>query len=80
MRTLVGKFSNFTIGFFHLHINIKAQLDIEMTKVSIYILRSQTTRGIWLAQCAGIDPFTLVLDLEGSDGRERGEVLLFFLF
>ncbi|KAL6559965.1 Cell wall protein rhd3 [Orobanche gracilis] len=35
--------------------------------------RSQTTKGIWMAHCVGIDPFTLVMDLEGTDGRERGE-------
>ncbi|XP_028789782.1 protein ROOT HAIR DEFECTIVE 3 homolog 1-like [Neltuma alba] len=35
--------------------------------------RSQTTKGIWMAKCAGIEPFTLVMDLEGTDGRERGE-------
>ncbi|XP_074288996.1 protein ROOT HAIR DEFECTIVE 3-like isoform X2 [Silene latifolia] len=35
--------------------------------------RSQTTRGIWLARCVGIEPCTLVMDLEGTDGRERGE-------
>ncbi|KAK9155118.1 hypothetical protein Sjap_002598 [Stephania japonica] len=35
--------------------------------------RSQTTRGIWLAKCTGIEPCTLVMDLEGTDGRERGE-------
>ncbi|GMY34577.1 protein ROOT HAIR DEFECTIVE 3-like [Fagus crenata] len=35
--------------------------------------RSQTTKGIWLARCAGIEPSTLVMDLEGTDGRERGE-------
>ncbi|BBG98856.1 Root hair defective 3 GTP-binding protein [Prunus dulcis] len=34
---------------------------------------SQTTKGIWLAKCAGIEPCTLVMDLEGTDGRERGE-------
>ncbi|KAH9625307.1 hypothetical protein KSS87_011325, partial [Heliosperma pusillum] len=33
--------------------------------------RSQTTKGIWIANCAGINPCTLVMDLEGSDGRER---------
>ncbi|RRT35265.1 hypothetical protein B296_00055797 [Ensete ventricosum] len=36
--------------------------------------RSQTTKGIWLAVCAGIEPCTIVMDLEGTDGRERGEV------
>ncbi|KAM7472585.1 hypothetical protein LguiA_010768 [Lonicera macranthoides] len=34
--------------------------------------RCQTTKGIWLAKCAGIEPCTLVMDLEGTDGRERG--------
>ncbi|RWW31811.1 hypothetical protein GW17_00003572 [Ensete ventricosum] len=36
--------------------------------------RSQTTKGIWLAKCANVEPFTVVMDLEGTDGRERGEV------
>ncbi|KAH7280520.1 hypothetical protein KP509_36G000900 [Ceratopteris richardii] len=35
--------------------------------------RSQTTQGIWLAKAKGIQPLTLVMDLEGTDGRERGE-------
>ncbi|WOK99173.1 protein ROOT HAIR DEFECTIVE 3 [Canna indica] len=35
--------------------------------------RSQTTKGIWLARCADIQPCTIVMDLEGTDGRERGE-------
>ncbi|XP_057459098.1 protein ROOT HAIR DEFECTIVE 3-like [Lotus japonicus] len=35
--------------------------------------RSQTTKGIWMAKCIGIEPCTLVMDLEGTDGRERGE-------
>ena len=36
--------------------------------------RSQTTKGIWLAQSDKfVSPSTLVIDLEGSDGRERGE-------
>nr|KJB67040.1 hypothetical protein B456_010G171200 [Gossypium raimondii] len=35
--------------------------------------RSQTTKGIWIANCVGIDPFTVAMDLEGTDGRERGE-------
>ena len=40
----------------------------------IFVFRSQTTTGIWMAHCAGIEPCTLVMDLEGTDGRERGEV------
>lgn len=36
--------------------------------------RRQTTRGIWLARSPKVAaPITLVMDLEGSDGRERGE-------
>ncbi|CAN6230838.1 unnamed protein product [Urochloa humidicola] len=35
--------------------------------------RSQTTKGIWLAKAQDIEPCTLVMDLEGTDGRERGE-------
>uniref|UniRef100_M4EF29 GB1/RHD3-type G domain-containing protein n=1 Tax=Brassica campestris TaxID=3711 RepID=M4EF29_BRACM len=32
-----------------------------------------TTKGIWIARCAGIEPCTVVMDLKGTDGRERGE-------
>ncbi|KAL2650121.1 hypothetical protein R1flu_018249 [Riccia fluitans] len=35
--------------------------------------RSQTTQGVWLARAREIDPCTIVMDLEGTDGRERGE-------
>lgn len=36
--------------------------------------RGQTTQGIWMAPAnADLATFTLVLDLEGTDGRERGE-------
>ena len=36
--------------------------------------RRQTTKGIWLALGQKVqEPRTLLLDLEGSDGRERGE-------
>ncbi|KAK4789742.1 hypothetical protein SAY86_017046 [Trapa natans] len=34
---------------------------------------SQTTKGVWMAIGAGIEPLTIVMDLEGTDGRERGE-------
>jgi len=40
----------------------------------VLVFRSQTTKGIWMAKCVGIEPCTLVMDLEGTDGRERGEV------
>ncbi|XP_021827157.1 protein ROOT HAIR DEFECTIVE 3-like isoform X1 [Prunus avium] len=35
--------------------------------------RSQTTKGIWLAKSPNFQRFTLVMDIEGTDGRERGE-------
>ncbi|XP_020274444.1 protein ROOT HAIR DEFECTIVE 3 homolog 2-like isoform X2 [Asparagus officinalis] len=35
--------------------------------------RNQTTKGIWIAKARGIEPCTIVMDLEGTDGRERGE-------
>lgn len=36
--------------------------------------RQQTTKGVWLAKAPKVDDVcTLILDLEGSDGRERGE-------
>ncbi|KAJ4953653.1 hypothetical protein NE237_030485 [Protea cynaroides] len=35
--------------------------------------RSQTTKGIWMARCVDIEPCTIIMDLEGTDGRERGE-------
>lgn len=36
--------------------------------------RQQTTHGIWLSSSPKITaPPTLIMDLEGSDGRERGE-------
>eukprot|EP00250_Pteridium_aquilinum_P020465 c24824_g2_i2 orf=433-2931(-) len=35
--------------------------------------RSQTTQGVWLARAKDIQPQTLIMDLEGTDGRERGE-------
>ncbi|ONI11434.1 hypothetical protein PRUPE_4G106600 [Prunus persica] len=35
--------------------------------------RSQTTNGIWIAKCVGIEPCTIAMDLEGADGRERGQ-------
>jgi hypothetical protein len=42
---------------------------------TLEIFRSQTTKGIWLAKAKNIEPCTLVMDLEGTDGRERGEVM-----
>ncbi|KAK1422512.1 hypothetical protein QVD17_25688 [Tagetes erecta] len=39
--------------------------------------RRQTTKGIWMARCTGITHCTIAMDLEGSDGSERGEDTLF---
>lgn len=35
--------------------------------------RQQTTKGLWLAKAKGAVPPLLVMDVEGTDGRERGE-------
>lgn len=36
--------------------------------------RTQTTQGVWLAKADGLfTPCTMVMDLEGTDGAERGE-------
>ncbi|XVE99555.1 hypothetical protein REPUB_Repub03eG0209100 [Reevesia pubescens] len=35
--------------------------------------RNQTTQGIWIEKCVGVEPFILAMDLEGNDGSERGE-------
>ncbi|XVF27210.1 hypothetical protein REPUB_Repub14bG0087500 [Reevesia pubescens] len=42
-------------------------------EMDAYRGRNQTTKGIWIAHCVGIEPFTVAMDLEGTDGRERGE-------
>lgn len=42
-----------------------------------FLGRSQTTKGIWIDKCVDIEPFTIVMDLEGTDGTERGEVMYF---
>nr|GMD06394.1 protein ROOT HAIR DEFECTIVE 3 homolog 2-like isoform X1 [Ipomoea batatas] len=42
-------------------------------EMDAYRGRSQTTKGIWIAKAVGIEPCTVVMDLEGTDGRERGE-------
>ncbi|KAF9671836.1 hypothetical protein SADUNF_Sadunf12G0090400 [Salix dunnii] len=35
--------------------------------------RNQTTQGIWIAKGIGIEPFTIAMDVEGSDSSERGQ-------
>ncbi|KAK1297139.1 Protein ROOT HAIR DEFECTIVE 3 [Acorus calamus] len=42
--------------------------------------RNQTTKGIWIAKAVDIDhPCTIVMDLEGNDGSERGETPFFLI-
>ncbi|XP_059624938.1 protein ROOT HAIR DEFECTIVE 3 homolog 2-like [Cornus florida] len=43
------------------------------TEMDAFRGRNQTTKGIWIAKGIGIEPCTIVMDLEGTDGRERGE-------
>ncbi|XP_077210333.1 protein ROOT HAIR DEFECTIVE 3-like [Tasmannia lanceolata] len=43
------------------------------TEMDAFSGRSQTTKGIWIAKCVGIEPCTIAMDIEGTDGRERGE-------
>eukprot|EP00879_Flechtneria_rotunda_P005764 GHRR01006065.1.p1 GENE.GHRR01006065.1~~GHRR01006065.1.p1 ORF type:complete len:797 (+),score=315.22 GHRR01006065.1:159-2549(+) len=44
------------------------------TEMDAMVGRQQTTKGVWLAKSPKVaEHCTLVMDLEGSDGRERGE-------
>ncbi|KAI6671779.1 hypothetical protein NL676_006664 [Syzygium grande] len=45
-------------------------LDSESAKLVWYFSRSQTTKGIWMATAAGMEPCTLVMDLEGTGEGE----------
>ena len=48
----------------------------ESGRKSDYIcFRGQTTKGIWIARCNDIKPFTIAMDFEGTDSNARGEVL-----
>ncbi|KAM1716219.1 hypothetical protein FF2_023654 [Malus domestica] len=42
-------------------------------EMDAYSGRSQTTKSIWIAKRVGSEPCTIAMDLEGTDGRERGE-------
>uniref|UniRef100_A0A6M2EGX5 GB1/RHD3-type G domain-containing protein n=1 Tax=Populus davidiana TaxID=266767 RepID=A0A6M2EGX5_9ROSI len=35
--------------------------------------RGQTTQGIWMGKGIGIEPFTIAMDVEGSDSDERAQ-------
>ncbi|XP_042413216.1 protein ROOT HAIR DEFECTIVE 3-like [Zingiber officinale] len=47
--------------------------DTNFREMDAFRGRSQTTKGIWLANCVGIEPCTIAMGLDGTDGRERGE-------
>ncbi|KAG6753344.1 hypothetical protein POTOM_043404 [Populus tomentosa] len=38
-----------------------------------YKRRGQTTKGIWIARCNDMKPFTIAMDFEGTDSNARGE-------
>ncbi|KAG6753350.1 hypothetical protein POTOM_043410 [Populus tomentosa] len=42
-------------------------------EMDAYNGRGQTTKGIWIAKCSDIDPFTIAMDFEGTDSNQRGE-------
>jgi len=50
------------------------QFGTSFTEMDALRGRNQTTKGIWFAKSHKVtEPVTMVMDLEGSDGRERGE-------
>nr|KAJ0210225.1 hypothetical protein LSAT_V11C400194890 [Lactuca sativa] len=40
---------------------------------AVVAIMGPQSSGIWIARCPAIEPCTIVMDLEGTDGRERGE-------
>ncbi|CAN8323482.1 unnamed protein product [Cochlearia groenlandica] len=49
-------------------------LHTNFREMNAFAGRNQTTKGVWMAYCVGIEPFTVAMDLEGTDEKERGEV------
>lgn len=61
------------ISIVQLHI-VKLQFGTKFEEMDAITGRTQTTKGIWLAHSKKLsDPKSFIIDLEGSDGRERGE-------
>jgi hypothetical protein len=51
-----------------------AQFGTSFQEMDAMTGRQQTTKGVWMAKSPKVDDVcTLIMDLEGSDGRERGE-------
>ncbi|KAL6502196.1 hypothetical protein OROHE_024789 [Orobanche hederae] len=70
-----GQFNSAGLGNFIKSVNLPER-GLSYAVVAIMGPQSsviQTTKGIWIAKAVGIEPFTIVMDLEGTDGRERGE-------
>ncbi|XP_061956195.1 protein ROOT HAIR DEFECTIVE 3 homolog 2-like isoform X2 [Populus nigra] len=42
-------------------------------EMDAYNGRGQTTKGIWIAKCNDMKPFTIAMDFEGTDSNARGE-------
>lgn len=50
------------------------QFGTHFVEMNAEVKVGQTTKGVWLSKSTRIaDPTTLVMDLEGADGSERGE-------
>lgn len=64
-----------TYGDDHHHNRHLLQYEERVRWFIYFCYRIQVTKGIWIAKCIGIEPFTIVMDLEGTDGRDRGEVM-----
>ncbi|KAM1359493.1 hypothetical protein ACFX11_046476 [Malus domestica] len=47
--------------------------DTNFKEMDHRIGRFQTTKGIWIVKGLSTGRFTLIIDIEGTDGRERGE-------
>ncbi|KAG5523360.1 hypothetical protein RHGRI_035246 [Rhododendron griersonianum] len=58
--SIMGPQSSVFYAKFHVHVHVHFALPL-----------GKTTKGIWMARCADIEPCTLVMDVEGSDGEER---------
>ena len=62
------------ISVTYMVIYLVLQFGTTFTEMDAMKGRNQTTKGIWFAKSHKVtEPVTMVMDLEGSDGRERGE-------
>ncbi|PWA53266.1 protein ROOT HAIR DEFECTIVE 3 [Artemisia annua] len=47
--------------------------DLRMLLFRSWVHKAATTLGVWMAKCNDMEPCTIIMDLEGNDGRERGK-------